>query len=176
MRLWGVMLERGDGVEWIKRAAAVYTKACESGQAIACVGLGRLLSDGVGQDDAAAIQEFQRGAGWTQPGCTAWAKMLDGGFGVDRNFEAAVANYHRGCDGGDAEACVTLARRLGALQRADYALQVQGLWSRACLLDEAEACFREAQLRDADQTAEGRRAARDLRRRACTLGFSEACK
>ena len=84
-----------------QKAAQLYQKACDSGEAGGCFGLGLLYQSGQGvrQDYQKAAQLYQKacdsGAAF---GCSNLGLFYQDGKGVKQNFSTAKQYYGKACD------------------------------------------------------------------------------
>ncbi len=104
------------------------------------------------------------------------ATMIDGGFGVDRNWEEAVRWYRSGCEHGVAAACVRLARTFMATRRPATVHEVAPLFVKACEAGDGEACSAAAFVFDAGELVQrDPKRASELLGRACSNGHAASC-
>jgi TPR repeat protein len=85
-----------------KRAAALYAKACDLGDAKGCYNAGIMAEEGrgVARDLARAIARYEEAcAGGSSTGCTNLGFHYEHGRGVKKDPARALELYQRGCDG-----------------------------------------------------------------------------
>ena len=84
-----------------QKAAQLYQKACDTGEAGGCSNLGVLYADGQGvkQDYQEAAQLYQKACdeGWAG-GCSNLGVLYADGQGVKQNFPTAKQYYGKACD------------------------------------------------------------------------------
>ncbi|MEQ1564468.1 MAG: tetratricopeptide repeat protein, partial [Myxococcota bacterium] len=207
------LVQDGRGVERdADRAVALYRQACDGGLGVGCSNLGMMYESGTGGariDPAKAKAAFAEAlvayrascAGPTPTYCANLGWMLESGRGGAANGEEALAVWQRGCDGGDADACVNrwlhdlelggdVSRVIsglreqcaaeapsscGPLARALAPTEPEaasGFAARGCEQGDAVACGVLAVLLRAGDAA-GSSAAWE---RACRLGLAEGCR
>ena len=90
------------------RAAAIFRKACDGGEARGCMGLGMLYADGAGvpRDGLRAAALFKQSCdGGFAAGCHNLAAMYANGEGVAPNPARARQYFQKACDDGHEDAC-----------------------------------------------------------------------
>ena len=121
-------------------AAALFVLACRNNDASGCGHLGYILAMGRGvrQDYARAIIFEQRGCeGGVLFACSNWGTRYDRGQGgLEKNHEAAVGLYERGCNAGNAGGIVLACKAAAEVYEKGLAPVVQ---DRAKALQLAEA-------------------------------------
>jgi TPR repeat protein len=178
----GLLYRNGTGVEQdLSRAEQLYRSSCDDGVYEGCNNLGVLYDQGLGRpvDLQRALTYFARACGEAPTpvhdrlGCNNAAIVS-----LRLHDDEANTRYRqRGCDAGDLEACMYLARNYygGAGVPRDYAAAM-GLSRRACAGGQSEACF---DLGVAVQEGLGRSVdlaeARQLFRQACEGGSPKGC-
>jgi len=91
-----------------KKAASLYQKACNGGNAVGCSNLGNMYHDGEGvrQDYKKAASLYQKACdGGDATGCTALGAMYANGRGVRQNYSTAKKFYGKACGMGDQDGC-----------------------------------------------------------------------
>ena len=91
-----------------QKAAQLYQKACDGGEAVGCLGLGVLYKDGQG-----VKQNYQKAAQLSQKacnsgvaeGCAILGILYQDGKGVKQNFSTAKQYYGKACDLGFQSVC-----------------------------------------------------------------------
>lgn len=177
----GAFYEDGVGGEKdARKAAELYSLACEGKVALACANLGKLYFEGLGvaQDRATAIQLFERACdSGGAAGCFALGKVYDDGVAVVEDNAAAAHLLAKGCEGNVPSSCA----RLGAMYTGaeglprDYGLAFR-LYVKACGAGDAFGCANLGGLyanglgvqRDLDMAAV-------LLEEACGRGDAESC-
>ena len=84
-----------------QKAAQLYQKACDSGEAGGCFGLGLLYQSGQGvrQDYQKAAQLYQKACDSGEAvGCFGLGFLYQSGQGVKQNFSTAKQYYGKACD------------------------------------------------------------------------------
>jgi TPR repeat protein len=169
----------GDGgVE--KDAAAVYTKACDGGDADACSDLGLLFEqgNGVGEDGARATALFTRACDAGSPlGCANLGLLFEGGLGVAKDEAHAAALYTKACDAGNTSGCSFLAFLLGEGRGvAKDEARSMALFTKACDGGDGRSCLNLGSLfeRGRGVTKDEARAA-PFYVKACDAGIMDGC-
>lgn len=177
----GIKYQTGDGVAVDKvRAAQLYTKACDSGNAAGCNNLGLMFSkgDGIGQSKAYAATLFSKACtGGIAKSCSNLGLLYYNGEGVAQNKTQASILFAKGCDGDSASGCHNLGylyhKGEGVKQNIAYAAQ---LYSKACDGGYFPACSNLAGFYDTGQGVEqNKEFAAQLYRKACDGGNTVAC-
>ncbi|WP_459820217.1 tetratricopeptide repeat protein [Campylobacter concisus] len=91
-----------------QKAAQLFQKACDSGEALGCSILGILYKDGQGvkQDYQKAAQLYQKVCDSGEAfGCFSLGVLYQNGLGVKQNFSTAKQYYGKVCDLGDQLGC-----------------------------------------------------------------------
>ena len=99
-----------------EQAVRLWTKSCDSGDALGCSNLGVMYENahGVAQDHERAVSLYRQGCdGGDANGCTNLGVMYRNARGVAQDHERAVSLYRQGCDGGDANGCTNLGFMYG---------------------------------------------------------------
>ena len=84
-----------------QKAAQLYQKACDSGEAGGCFGLGLLYQSGQGvrQDYQKATEFYQKACdGGDAVGCSILGSLYQNGQGVRQSFSTAKQYYGKACD------------------------------------------------------------------------------
>jgi hypothetical protein len=177
-------LERGDGVPRDEaRAAALYEKACDAADPLACANLGRLHRLGRGglpKDLARARLLFEKacnvdrdaGASDGARGCALLGEAYrDGAGGVSRDDRRALGLFQDACGRGDPTGCKDLGgmHQYGRGGLARDEAEAAALYRRACDGGEVLGCNDLGVLVGAGRggLARDERLAADLYRRAC---------
>ena len=160
--------------------ASLASRACDSGDARSCSGLGWLYAEGVGvgQDDAQAIVLYRQGCdGGDAAGCTGLGWMHEWGRGVGQDDTKAVTLYRQGCDGGDVFGCTNLGtmHNAGRGVEQDQA-QAAVLYRQGCDGGAARGCTNLGTMYDAGRGVEQDQAqAAVLYRQGCDGGNALGC-
>ena len=138
----GGLAERTDAA----KAAPLYTKACDKGDAPSCAGLGVLheLGAGVPRDRMRALSLYDKACQESDAlGCAYKAFLLGAGRGIKQDeagaaeaAKSAVPGLGAGCDRGEAKHCVALAALLGKTEESRAAQLEQ----QACDAGEPTGC------------------------------------
>jgi len=107
----GTLYTNTGGVEGEARAAALYERACNGGDAVGCYhrGLDFVYGGAGRKDESQAAGYFQRACdGGNAEGCDSLGRLYEEGRGVAPDLARAAELYQRACDGGDQGSCVGL--------------------------------------------------------------------
>ncbi len=161
----------------VKRAIALFTKACDGGDALGCSNLASFTWDGEG-----VARDPKKAARYAEKACTAGDAFGCGTLGSlwaqgelgKKDPVKALGYFTKACDGGSASGCnqvgLVYAAGDGVKKDLDRAMTV---WAKACKDRNASAC---SNLADAfELKGEGERAQK-ARARACKLGAETACQ
>jgi TPR repeat protein len=162
------------------RAAALFRKGCDGGDAAGC----RLLGDaygsgrGVEKDAARSARYVSKGCDLGDPGaCTNLGAKLSNGSGVDKDEARAAALFKRACDAGNAGGCFNLglALRNGrGVPKDDGA--APALYAKACDGGVARGCTILAGLHQrGDSVTKDLPRAAALYERGCNGGDAQGC-
>ena len=94
-----------------QKAAELYQKACDSGEARGCSNLGVLYDEGQGvkQDYQKAAQLYQKGCDeGNSLGCFNLGLLYKEGQGVKQDYQKAAQLYQKVCEGGELRGCFNL--------------------------------------------------------------------
>jgi TPR repeat protein len=162
----------------LRGALADYRKACEGGHAPGCVRLGRLYETTV-RDAGKAMASYRTACDAADlEGCWRLGAMFELGRGVARDAAAAAELHGKACDGGQPDACTSLANMRwhgsGALAKDEAA--AVALFEKACDAKSAEACiFLALAYKAGDGVAADPRKAAALFAKACAAGHKGSC-
>lgn len=84
-----------------QKAAKLWQKACDGGEALGCASLGALyaIGQGVRQDHQKAAQLYQKACdGGEASGCSNLGILYANGQGVRQDFSTAKQHYGKACD------------------------------------------------------------------------------
>ncbi len=171
------LIEVAHDASLVKRARALFTKACDGNDALGCANLASLTWDGEGgrrdPAKAAVLSEKACTAGDAFSCGTLGSLWAQGELGA-KDPAKAVTYFERSCTGGSASGCNQLGLALwtgaGVTKAPERAMEV---WTTACADKNAAACANVGRaLKERGDEARGRKAMS----RACSLGDAEACK
>jgi hypothetical protein len=180
--LLGYHYQDGSGTAYAPElAVAAYDKACRGGAGVGCYNLAGMYSGGHG-----VVVDRDKSDSYIERARKAWNASCDGtdtrwcsnaGFLLeDKDRAAAEVRYRRGCDHGDAIACVQVARvgvQSGKLKPDAFIAEVD----RLCTSGELVACGLEANYLwygENGVTADHKRAFA-IGKRACDMNDAPSC-
>ena len=152
-----------------KRAIALCDRACAASDRNGCVQAARLRFEDKALAAAAYLKELdaQCTAGEASGCGTAGSALLAGTGGIAKDRARGLALATRGCDGGDANACMDLL--VDAYDAKDVAKQ-RAYAAQACDRHAVHGCVVAAAIAADVKTADA------FDRRACLMGNAEACE
>ncbi len=161
----------------VKRAIALFTKACDGNDALGCSNLASFTWDGEGvkKDPKKAAQYAEKACtGGDAFGCGTLGSLWAQGELGKKDPAKAFGYFTKACDGGSASGCnqVGMAYASGEGVKKDLERAMQ-IWAGACHSRNAGACSNLGQALQVK--GDGEQAARAFAR-ACKLGDDEACK
>lgn len=171
------LVERSRDAAAVKQALALFTKACDGGDALGCSNLASFTWDGEGvpRDPKKAAQYAEKACtGGDAFGCGTLGSLWAQGELGKKDAAKALGYFTRACEGGSASGCnqVGMAYASGEGVKKDLE-RAMGTWAKACKDRNASACANLGQAFEVK--GEGERAQRAFAR-ACTLGDETACQ
>ena len=172
---------------WYGRAAAIYSRNCDSGKMSECTSLGDMYStsDGIMKDLDRAAALLRKGCdGGDIRGCLFLGYMYRDGKGVSKDAAQAVALIRRGCGSGIMNGCVALGKIYcdgiagtiwtGVMKDTAQAVT---LFLKACDSGNADGCLFLGEVYDSGNgVPQNKPKAVELYRKACTIeSYSDAC-
>jgi TPR repeat protein len=162
------------------RAAELFKKGCDGGEAKSCVNLGVMRADGlgVGKDPAAAAKLFEKGCNDGEAaGCGLLGKAYLAGAGVSSDPARAASLLEQACDGADARSCgaagVLYAEGNGVQRDVARAAK---LYQRACNGGDAASCGAVGLLYETGNgVGKNPMIAAMMYQRGCMRGNADAC-
>jgi TPR repeat protein len=171
------MLDAGDGAAADPARGLAYgERACEAGQAAAClnVGLKYHAGKGAAPDPAKALARFARACDLGGPvsACAKAAELLDAGKGAPRDARRAAALYDKACKADSPSSCTNLGRlTLAGDGVAKDPAAAAALFEKACAAREPFGCHARGETLDAADPV----AAATWYSRACNEDHGRAC-
>jgi len=119
-----------------QKAASLFKKACDGGDALGCSNLGVMYETGLGVNQsytkAASLYKKACNAG-DALGCYGLGVMYKKGIGIKKDYTKAIALYKKACKGGYSVACQTLEDLQSRCPIHIYDRLSQNNWLTPCL-------------------------------------------
>lgn len=172
----------GESVKQDKlKAAELFKKSCDGGEAEGCHSLGLVYSKGEGikQDKLKAAELFKKACDGENPGgCFNLGVMYDKGEKVKQDKLKAVELYKKACDGGDAKGCNNLGLMYdngeGIKQNKFKAVE---LYKKACEGEDTRGCFNLGIMYSIGEgVRQDKKSAKELFGKACDGQLEDGCK
>lgn len=130
---------------WSRGAREAAEKACTSGEATACHGLGLVYVNGINvqKDEQKAVQFFMTACDKGDlSGCNSLAARYSTGDGVAKDSAKAMSLLTKSCDGGEALSCADLAElyRMGTDKMPKNEAKAKEYNAKACKLGMTDLC------------------------------------